>query len=269
MRNTVRLVLLVIACLFTLSHGDPPQFSAAAKKDLIIVLGGMLGSAGQVERVAACLDTFPGFDARAVRFKSRAGLAACRRNLRQQLSAINYYDYAKVHFFCFILGGVTLREVLPALAIPNPGSIVLVRGPFEETVASAAPYAYPAWVIKLTYGNEPFDLAMVRYADFPDCGFGFGMLIETVPNKLAVGVATRLRRAYGGDDLIPTWLTPDSLMQGYRDFAYIALDHNQMYDHPDRYAAMAATFYRTRNFGPLAQRAVPAPMVRLFPRWRR
>jgi len=232
-------------------------------EDLVIVLGGELGSRRDVHRVAKSFDQVEGFTAIPVFYRSRFGLNRCESNLKKKLAKIDYSSYEKVHFFCFILGGITLSAVFDEVKPSNIGHVVAVKGPIEEALPNLSPLVIPRWAIWLLYGSTITDIGKRGYNTF-GTNEPVGLIIETKPNPLGIAIQKRLLKKFGTVSFQSTHLEPDSLFTGWKDYRYIDLHHNDLYRYPSAYRDDAICFFKTGSFPQSADRRFRSPL-KFFP----
>ena len=237
----------------------------------VIILGGELGSKKDLEHVTGYFKKNSNFDIYHIDFKVRGGIDACSKSLKDKMAKLPLNQYKKVNFFCFILGGVTLRAVLENETIENLGNIVLIRGPIEERLAKVAVEVYPKFLIKIVKGQTVLDLAKINFGGFPKVNSKIGLIIETKPNTLAEKLIKRVKKKLKKKNKQKTFayetttFHPDSLHTTHQDFTYLALDHNQMYQNPQLYLQEVISFFNHGTFGKKADRSKVNSTIHFFP----
>lgn len=255
--------LFIINC--TSTGSNKPR--SIDHEEAIIILGGEMGTKKDLNHVTNYFRKNCNYDIYTIFYKSKKGIDQCSNNLKKELSKLPLDKYQKVNFFCFILGGMTLREYLNKNKIDNIGNIVLIKGPIEERLGKVAVSVYPDPVLKVVKGKTLFDLSKIVYNSFSDIDSKIGIIIETEPNKLANNLVKKQKKMYHklSYSLDNTTFHPDSIFKGHSDFTYLTLDHNEMYQNPQLYLDNVIYFYRNGYFGELADRSLTDYSIQYFP----
>lgn len=237
------------------------------KNEALIIMAGELGSRKEVDTLIEYFDRNCEYNVFNADWKDRTGLEDCYIKLKKRMSEINISKYDKVHFFSFILVGKLLRYYLQNDIPDNLGRIVLLRGPLEERILNISIDIYPNWILRMKYGKKIFEMAKIEYKDFGNIHADIGMIIETEPNELAKNIVKRIKEKYTGDDpkYTTTFFHPDSIMKGYKDFTYLAMDHNEMYTMPEKYIDLVITFIKNGTFNDITDRQKTNYTIDFFP----
>lgn len=233
--------------------------------EAIIILGGELGSPKDLAHVTKYFRENSDYDIYNIQYRSKKGIEYCSDNLNKKINKLPLEQYKKVNFFCFILGGITLREYLKKEELGNLGNIVLIRGPIEEKLAQVAIDVYPDFLIKAVKGKTLFDLSKNVYKDFGKVSNDIGIIIETKPNKLADKLVRKSMRGKRDIRYEMTHFHPDTLFVGHKDFTFLALDHNEMYQNPQMYLPAVINFIQNGTFGEYADRSQRFLTLNYFP----
>lgn len=234
-------------------------------KNAIIILGGEMGTKKDLHFVNNYFKNNCNYDIYTIFYKSKHGLDQCKSNLKKELELLPLKKYDKVNFFCFILGGMTLREYLNENEIQNLGNIVLIKGPLEEKLAQVAIDVYPDFLLKIVKGKTLFDLSKIVYKDFSDINSKIGIIIETEPNKLGKDLIKKQKAQLKSYTYEKTVFHQDSLFSGFDDYTYLALDHNEMYRNPHLYISSVVNFFEEGTFGKFADRSMSNYSLEFLP----
>jgi hypothetical protein len=216
--------------------------------EALIIMGGFTATVAATEGAAAYFRKNGDYQVFNADFQSKDGLSICVHRFKQYLSEIEMGRYKKVHFFCYIMGGMVLSEFLKQESIPNLGRIVLDRGPLQEQVPIVTIKSYPDVFMRKIWGQTLFDLATTDYRSFANCNAEIGLIIETKPSKL---VLFHINQVLNADKLS---FEPDTIMNGYKDYTYIPFDHDEMYSRIEEYGSLVRCFLKTGTFGENANR---------------
>ncbi len=242
------LIFLFLSCASSEKHKNVLSVREPGAEEALIILGGFTATPNELEKATDYFKQNSSYDVLTPDFKSKDGFNACVKNLKQFISTAKLGRYKKVHLFCYILGGMILREFLKQDSIPNLGRIVLDRGPLQERLALAVEESYPDFLLDRIWGKTLFDIATFDFSYFPDCGGDIGLLIETRPAKV---IRFHIEQILNQDSLS---FAPDDIMNGYADYAYLPLDHDQTYYEISEFGPMVLKFFKTGSFGNEANR---------------
>jgi hypothetical protein len=250
----IRAALLAAAIGFASCSGPlvrPAATPSRPSRDALLILPGFgYGrSDGRIFRSVAAVAAPRGLDVYVAPFVTRGGLDSSRDKLRRFVREQRLERYERVHVFAFIAGAWTLNPM--AEELPNLATVVYDRSPFQERAPRIAVAELPllAW---LRYGSTIFDVARTPYPPLERPGVRVGVLVETKPTDFMRGRA-RQADAYG-----PFRFGCDAMRQRSDDCAYVALNHDEMYE---RFAGLwpdLESFIRTGAFGEAAVRTAPA-----------
>ncbi|MBN2521193.1 MAG: hypothetical protein JXB17_11845 [Bacteroidales bacterium] len=202
-------------------------------------------------------------------YYSKKGIDKCIKNLKKELIKINYQEYDKVNFLCFIPGGIILKEYLTNEKLQNLGKIVVMRAPIEERISNIASYIYPDFLIRLTHGKTVIDLSTYDFNNIYFPNISTGLIIETKQNLLAQKMAKKLKKKAKDDPVIYEKIifNPDSMMKSFTDHMYVELDHNAMYINPDMYVENVISFMVNKHFGINADRDKTDLVKEIYPKY--
>ncbi len=171
-------------------------------------------------------------------------------NFVKNLDTVKNKDYEKIHFFCFIYGGVILFKYLENNKLDNLGGIVLDRGPLEEKLSKAVGKKIGGKALLKFYGgNNIIEFSKLEYFKVPDNlkNVNIGIIIETKPGRLAKMFFKDIVK------LSPNF-EPGKIIERSDDFFYINLDHEEMYLKPDEYSDEVLYFLKNNKFSGNADR---------------
>lgn len=223
------------------------------RRDAVLILPGFgYGPRDDASfRAVAASAAARGIDVYVARYLTRGGLESSRARLLRFIRDEHLDRYERLHVFAFIAGAWTLNPAIGRTALPNLATVVYDRSPFQERAPTLAAreMRVPAW---LRYGSTLFDVARTPYPPLTQPGVRVGVLVETKPTGFI------RHRAGQAEALGPFDFGCDALAQRYDDCAYVALNHDELYQ---RFASVwpeVETFIRTGRFGAAASRTPPA-----------
>ncbi len=261
------IILLSLICLLTncTSTGSNTPRSID-HEEAIIILGGEMGTKKDLIHITDYFRKNCKYDVYNISYKSRKGIDYCTDNLEKEINKLPLKRYKRVNFFCFILGGMALRNYLDHNSIDNLGNVVLIKGPLDENLAKVAVDVYPDPILKMVKGKTLFDLSKIVYKSFSDTKSNIGIIIEIEPNKLGDDLVKKLKKKQKKYEFETTYFHPDSLFSGYNDFMYQTLNHNEMYQNPQLYISEILNFFKTGTFGLSANRDKTEYSIKYFPK---
>ena len=225
--------------------------STGAREALLVLPGFGYGRAGErVLRKVGEQMAEEGLDLYVPTYVRRAGLDDSRSALREFLAEHRLERYERTHVFAFIAGAWTLNPLLGEGALDNLQSVVYDRSPYQERAPRIADdkLHFVTW---LRYGSPVFELARSPYPPLEEEAVRVALLIETQPTPF-IEFFEKTARSYG-----PYQFGCDSFGQRFDDCAYLALDHEEMYERFDEVWPEVLRFIRVGRFGPQADRTPP------------
>jgi|GEM_PF-794555 len=241
-------ILIFFSCASANKHNNVLLRGEPHSDEALIILGGFTATPDELEKATEYFKQNSSYDVLTPDFKSKDGFSACVKNLKQFISGVEITKYRKVHFFCYLLGGMILREFLKQDSISNLGKIVIDRAPLQERLALVVEECYPDFLLRKIWGQTLFDIAAIDYSHYAECGVDIGLLIETRAAKV---IRFHIEQILNVDTLS---FAPDDIMKGYTDYAYVPMDHDQMYDEIFKFGPMVLNFFKTGSFGETANR---------------
>lgn len=231
----------------------PALSPAAPRQDALLILPGFGYGRGDDAsfRAVAAGAAAEGIDVYVARYLTRGGLDASRDKLVRFVRDEHLDRYERLHVFSFIAGAWTLNPAVARAALPNLATVIYDRSPFQERALALAArdLRVPAW---LRYGSTLFDVAHAPYPPLTRPGVRVGLLVETRPTRF---IQHRARRA---EALGRFDFACDAFDQRYDDCAYVAMNHDQLYERFGSVWPDVEAFIRTGRFGAAAVRTTPA-----------
>ncbi|MFM6945574.1 MAG: hypothetical protein ACKOWW_00380 [Flavobacteriales bacterium] len=183
-----------------------------------------------------------GYDVYVPDYISRFSLEKTVANFDKYYRQRNLVQYEKIHVFAYIVGAWSINSWLELHPQSNIKSIVYDRSTLQER----APYIliqdlkFPNQVV---FGPIMKDLHQTPYLEVKDSSIRKGLLLETY--------ATAIVRKHQetAAELGPYCWEPACFGQNYLDFKYVALNHDQMYTHPEIFGQSVITFFQLGHFG--------------------
>lgn len=240
--------MTIILALTAALYGGSP----AANDTALLILPGF-GYGGAGERAIRSLGpamTREGVDLYIADYLTRAGLAGSRANLERIIQDRHLAQYRRLYIFAFIAGAWTVNPLIEERKLPNLAGIIYDRSPFQERAPAVAADRLRvfAW---LRFGSTIFDLARTPYAPIDAAGVSVGLLVESTPTTF-VRDHEKDVRAYG-----PIAFACDSFKQRYDDCAYVALNHDELYERFAQVWPDVLAFIRTGRFTSAIARTPP------------
>lgn len=254
----MRLIPLVLAagCLSSTACAGamirPTLTPATAATDALLVLPGFgYGRRGEETlRALAPSMAADGIDLYVATYIARSGLEESRARLQRYVREQRLDRYERVHVFAFIAGGWTFNAMVRPDTLPNLASVVYDRSPYQERAPLIARerLPLPAW---LKYGSLVFDVATTPYTPLDLPGVRVGLLVETAPTRFIQRFAVTAGR-YG-----PYEFDCGAFGQRHDDCAFVAMNHDEMYERFDELWPDVRAFIRAGRFPPSANRTPP------------
>jgi hypothetical protein len=214
-------------------------------KEAIIILGGYFGSKSKMKNVEKHFkEKYKEYDVFNIDYFTRKSLEESYNNMVSGLNKIEISKYDKVNFFCYIFGGKMLIKYLKETSIPNLGSIVFDRSPFEESLTTVVRNESGEKFLAKFAGQSILEYSFLNF-DFPDNmkPAKIGLIIETK----AIGLCYLYKKSI--KKFKPSFL-PKDLIQKCDDFFYIDNQHKQMYAKIKTYSDEVVLFFKTSKFSP-------------------
>lgn len=249
-------VLIAAGCISSMACAGaivkPTLTPATPATDALLVLPGFGYGRGGEETLRALAPSMAadGIDLYVPAYIARSGLEASRARLQQFVRAHGLHRYERVHVFAFIAGAWTFNPMIEADMLPNLTTVVYDRSPYQERapVIARERLPFPAW---LKYGPVVFDLATTSYAPLDVPRVRVGLLVETIPTSFIQRFAATARRQG------PYQFECDSFRQRFDDCAFVAMNHDEIYERFDEVWPDVRAFIRTGRFTPSANRTPP------------
>ncbi len=214
-------------------------------RPVLVVLGGFTGSDSDTANVVRWLGVHSGYRVLNGVFQTPNGIAACEDNLRSWLLTNRLDRVPHVDFFCFILGGMVLNEHIRRGSVVTIGRTVLDRGPIQEelprTILRTVPWI--AWAA----GKTLTDIGAYQFDRLAFDPRRTAVIMETRPSSLA----STFRSGYQSER--PLDFTP-SYLALVRDYMYIPLSHDDVYERIDQYGDEVLSFLSNSSFTKSANR---------------
>jgi len=195
-----------------------------------------------------------GVDLYVADYVTRSGLADSRINLQRFIRENRLRAYQRVYVFAFIAGAWTFNPLADARELPNLTTVVYDRSPLQERAPRIAAERLPffAW---LRYGATIFELSRTPYLPLASDSIKVGLVVETMPTTF-IRRHEKTARSYG-----PLVFGCDTFSQRHEDCMYVAMNHDQLYEHFPELLPELLTFLRTGRFTAGANRQPPADDV--------
>jgi hypothetical protein len=221
--------------------------------DALLVLPGFGYGPGGERTLRALAPTMAqaGVDLYVPTYLRRSGLDNSRARLDRFIRDHRLSRYQRVHVFAFIAGAWTANPLIERGELPRLASVIYDRSPFQERAPriAAAQLRVLAW---LRYGSTLFDVARTPYPPLAAAGVRIGLLVESRPTRFVKRHEQAARR------LGPFAFACDALAQPYDDCAYLAMNHDQLYERFAEVWPELLAFIRTGRFSELAVRMPPS-----------
>jgi len=256
-RTAVRrsLPLCIAASLATAACAGQirPALTPTPRSEALLILPGFGYGRGAEQKLRALAPEVgaAGFDLYVPSYISRRGLDRSRERLGDFIREQRLERYHRLHVFAFIAGGWSFNPLAGQRGLPNLATVVYDRSPLQERAARIATdhLHFLTWV---RYGTPVFDLARTPYPPMAASGVRVALLIETRPTTF-ISKRAAAARQYG-----PFRFDCDSFAQTHDDCAFIAKNHDQMYQQFSDVLPEVLTFIRTGRFSSAAVRQPPA-----------
>lgn len=179
----------------------------------------------------------------------RGGIPASLDRIKNFVSEYKLSEYKCLYIFAYIAGWLVLNPELHTLGLTNLRGLVLDRSPTQERAPAVAMQWIP-WIAKILFGAMIPDLALHQYQD-PQLKIPLGLFIETRPTSF-VRLFRQTVLSSGKLDY-----NPSAMGRAPADFAYVHLDHLEMYSHFLDLVDHLVSFIQTGNFSNGANRIAP------------
>jgi hypothetical protein len=245
--------MCIAVCLSGCAGQIRPALTPSPRSDALLILPGFGYGRGAEHtlRALAPVVATEGLDLYVPSYLSRRGLDKSRDHLRDFIREQRLGRYDRLHVFAFIAGGWSFNPLAEQAILPNLATVVYDRSPLQERAARIATdhLHFLTWI---RYGTPVFDLARTPYPPFAGPGVRVALLVETRPTTF-VSKRAAVARTYGPFDF-----DCDSFGQPHDDCAFIARNHDQMYQRFSEVLPEVLTFIRTGRFSSAAVRQPPA-----------
>lgn len=230
-----------------------PTLTPTSPSEALLVLPGFGYGRGAEDTLRALAPTLAaeGLDLYVPSYISRRGLDTSRDHLRDFIRKHRLERYDRLHVFAFIAGGWTFNPLAESPGLSNLATVVYDRSPLQERAARIATddLRFLTWI---RYGTPVFDLARTPYPPLAASRVRVALLVETRPTTFVSKRAAAARK-YG-----PFQFDCDSFGQPHDDCAFVAMNHDQMYQRFSDVLPEVVTFIRTGRFSSAAVRQPPA-----------
>jgi hypothetical protein len=189
---------------------------------------------------------------------SRKSIKESSENLEHYYQTHELSQYDELHVMAYIVGSWTLNPWIIQHGKRNIKTIIYDRSPLQERA--------PTILIKdlklvnaILFGEITKDFIKTPYPSLVDTSINMGIIIETY--------ATNVVRRYQKTALAlgPLRWDVESFQQRYDDFAYIPLNHDQMYTKPQEFGQEVFYFIIHGHFSEGFKRNAPVqnPFIKL------
>ena len=189
---------------------------------------------------------------------SRKSIKKSTENLEQYYQTHELSQYDELHVMAYIVGSWTLNPWIIQHGKRNIKTIIYDRSPLQERA--------PTILIKdlklvnaILFGEITKDFIKTPYSSLADTSIHMGIFIETYATNV---VRRHLKTALA---LGPLHWDVESFQQRYDDFAYIPLNHDQMYTKPQEFGQEVFYFITQGHFSEGFKRNAPVqnPFIKL------
>jgi hypothetical protein len=230
-----------------------PALTPTSRSEALLILPGFGYGRGaeQTLRALAPAAAAEGLDLYVPSYISRWGLDRSREHLSDFIREQRLERYHRLHVFAFIAGGWSFNPLAETPGLPNLATVVYDRSPLQERAARIATdhLHFLTWI---RYGTPVFDVARTPYPTLATPSVRIALLVETRPTTFVSRRAAAARK-YGPFDF-----DCDSFRQPHDDCAFVALNHDQMYQRFSDILPEVLAFIRTGRFSSAAVRQPPA-----------
>ena len=221
-----------------------------SEKKLILILPGLGSFSHGVKNIYKFYSN-RGYDVIIPDYISRKGINKSISNLDKAISEYSVKEYQEAHVLSYIVGSWTFNRWLSNHKLDNLKSIVYDRSPLQERVPCALRKDLP-FLSKLIIGNVIYDLCKSPYVGIVNFStISIGIIIERIPTKLFL---KHKETAIGN---IPINWDVNNLGQGYEDYCYIDLNHDDLYEEFNDVGMDVIYFFKNGTFPDSVNRSIP------------
>jgi hypothetical protein len=189
---------------------------------------------------------------------SRKSLDASIENLEKYYQKNCLDQYEELHVMAYIIGSWTLNPWIIQHGKRNIKTIIYDRSPLQERAPTILIEDLKL-VNALLFGEITKDFIQTPYPSLVDTSISMGIFIETY--------ATNVVRKHRETALAlgPLRWDVESLQQRYDDYAYIPLNHDQMYTKPEVFGDEVFYFIEHGRFSERVKQHTPVqnPFIKL------
>ena len=136
-------------------------------KECVIILSGISGQKSQLKKIESLFKEKYGYDAYSPDYIDKKGFEDTYKKLEAFLNGIKNINYDKIHFFCYIYGGLQLFRYFEKNTMENLGNIVLDRGPIEEALAPVIREKKLDLLLEIYGGRNLIEFSYHKYFSVP------------------------------------------------------------------------------------------------------
>jgi len=238
-------------------HGPHAQFPPY--KEALLILPGFGSKYHSLHRLKNTFKKAP-YDVFVPRYIARASLEETLENLELYWQRHGLDAYQKVHVFGYIVGSWTINAWIAQHGKANIATIVYDRSTLQER-APLVLVQDMKFVNFVLFGDVMQDLLQTPYTPLLDSTIRKGMLLETYATN------TVRKHQQTAASMGPYCWELSCFGQDVDDYRYVPMHHDQMYTHPEVFAAALLYFIENGNFGPHLQSVQPVenPFVKHKP----
>ena len=189
---------------------------------------------------------------------SRKSIKKSTENLEDYYQTHELSQYDELHVMAYIIGSWTLNPWIIQHGKRNIKTIIYDRSPLQERAPTILIEDLKL-VNALLFGEITKDFIQTPYPSLVDTSISMGIFIETY--------ATNVVRKHRETALAlgPLRWDVESLQQRYDDYAYIPLNHDQMYTKPQVFGNEVFYFIEHGHFSEAFKRNAPVqnPFIKL------
>lgn len=182
-----------------------------------------------------------GYDLFIPDYIGKKSIAQCVTNLDRFCKKQNLSQYKKIHVFAYIIGSWTINSWINQNLNNNIASVVYDRSPIQERAPKVLVTKYPL-ASRIVFGKLIRELSETPYPPVKKNNVNVAILIENKATKL-MWKNKKEMEAMG-----PLFWDVKSLNQEYNDYAYIWLNHDDLYEQFDYLGPEILSFFKEGKF---------------------